>query len=88
MAHITVRYWASAKAAAGTAEDWVEVDGPIALSDLLGRVTALHPGTRLPEVLKVCSTLLGDRPVGTADPDTVLVGPGESVEFLPPYAGG
>lgn len=88
MAHITVRYWASAKAAAGTAEDSVEVDGPIALSDLLDRVTALHPGTRLPEVLKVCSTLLGDRPVGTADPDTVLVGPGESVEFLPPYAGG
>ena len=49
---------------------------------------ALHPGTRLPEVLQICSTLVGDRPVNAEDPGALLVEPGSSVEFLPPFAGG
>ena len=32
--------------------------------------------------------LVGDRPVATEDPETVVVEPGQSVEFLPPFAGG
>jgi sulfur-carrier protein len=39
-------------------------------------------------VLGVCAALVDDRPVGTADPATVLVHPGATVEFLPPFAGG
>mgnify|MGYP000978149611 FL=1 len=39
-------------------------------------------------MLQVCSTLVGDRPVSTDDPGDVLVQPGSSVEFLPPFAGG
>jgi molybdopterin converting factor small subunit len=85
---ITVRYWASARAVAGVASDALPVDGAVTLADLRERAVALHPGTRLEAVLGVCSVLVGDRPVATQDPATVLVGPGETVEFLPPFAGG
>ncbi|MBJ7528672.1 MULTISPECIES: MoaD/ThiS family protein [Nocardioides] len=85
---IHVRYWAGAKAAAGVGGDRIDVSGPISLAEVVRRATALHPGTNLPAVLAVCSTLVGEQPVGSRDPDTVLVEPGGSVEFLPPFAGG
>ena len=85
---IRVRYWAAAKAAAGTDSDDVPVAGAITLQELRSSAAALHPGTNLAEVLAVCSTLVGDRPVGTADPATYVVEPGSDVEFLPPFAGG
>ena len=87
-ATVTVRYWASARAAAGVASDDLDVSGPVTLADLRERAVALHPGTRLEAVLGVCSVLIGDRPVGTQDPEAVEVRPGETVEFLPPFAGG
>ena len=85
---IQVHYWASARAAAGVSADEIEVDGPIALDEVVRRAAALHPGTRLSEVLAVCSALVGDRPVSSADPGQVVVEPGATVEFLPPFAGG
>jgi molybdopterin synthase sulfur carrier subunit len=85
---IRVRYWAAAKSAAGTDSDDVTVTGPITLAELRAAAVALHPGTRLAEMLAACSTLVGDQPVGTADPATYVVEPGASVEFLPPFAGG
>ena len=85
---IRVRYWAAAKAAAGTDSDDVPVNGPVTLTDLRAAAVALHPGTRLAEVLAACSTLVGEQPVGRADPASYLVQPGASVEFLPPFAGG
>jgi sulfur-carrier protein len=85
---IRLRYWAAAKAAAGTDADDVAVTAALTLAELRGAAAALHPGTRLAEVLAACSTLVGDQPVGTADPTTVVVEPGSTVEFLPPFAGG
>jgi len=85
---ITVRYWASARAEAGVSSDALPVTGPLTLADVVRRAVALHPGTRLPNVLEACSVLVGDRPVGAREPDGVLVQPGQSVEFLPPFAGG
>jgi sulfur-carrier protein len=85
---IRVHYWAAAKAAAGVAGDDLPVDGAISLSEVLRRSVALHPGTRLADVLRTCSALLGDRPVSAEDPDEVLVPVGATVEFLPPFAGG
>jgi molybdopterin synthase sulfur carrier subunit len=85
---ITVRYWAAAKTAAGTAADTLAVAAPISLDEVVRRALDLHPGSNLDSVLKVCSTLIGDRPVGSEDPGSVLVQPGDSVEFLPPFAGG
>jgi molybdopterin converting factor small subunit len=85
---VTVRYWASARAAAGVASDAIAVDGPVSLADLRDHAVALHPGTRLEAVLGACSVLVGDRPVGSLDPADVVVEPGQTVEFLPPFAGG
>jgi sulfur-carrier protein len=85
---IRARYWAAAKAAAGTDFDDVPVEGAITLAELRAAAAALHPGTRLAEVLAACSTLVGEQPVGTADPATYVIAPGSSVEFLPPFAGG
>ena len=85
---VTLRYWASARAAAGVAEDAVPVTGPLTLADARKRAVALHPGTNLAAVLGVCSVLVGDRPVGSRDAATVQLAPGDTVEFLPPFAGG
>lgn len=85
---ITVRYWAGARAAAGTAQDSLEAPGPLTLAEVVAGVLALHPGTRLGDVLAVCSTLVEDRPAASEDPAEVLVRPGETVQFLPPFAGG
>ena len=85
---ITVRYWASARAAAGVASDDVPVDGSVTLTELRERAVALHPGTNLEAVLGVCSVLVGDRPVGSQEPANVQLEPGDTVEFLPPFAGG
>jgi molybdopterin synthase sulfur carrier subunit len=84
---VTVRYWASARAAAGVSADELPVSGATTLAAVLDSVRTLHPG-RLHDVLQVCSFLVGDRPVGTTEPADVLVEPGQTVELLPPFAGG
>jgi len=85
---ITVRYWAGAKHAAGTDRDLLETETSLTLSEIVARVTEIHAGDRLPQVLRACSALIGEQPVGKADPDHVRVEPGQTVEFLPPFAGG
>jgi molybdopterin synthase sulfur carrier subunit len=84
---VSVRFWAAARAAAGTSEVAVETSVPLTLAELVERVTAGRP-ERLGAVLAGCSVLLGDQPVSTRDPADVLVAPGQTVEFLPPFAGG
>jgi len=86
---VTLRYWASARAAAGTDSDALEVTGPVSLAELVERARAAHAdSSRFSEVLSCCSVMVGDRPVTTGDPATVIVAPGATVEFLPPFAGG
>lgn len=85
---IAVHYWAAAKSAAGVAGDDLPVEGPLSLTEVIRRAVALHPGSRLADVLEVCSVLVGERPVSAEDPDDVMVPPGATVEFLPPFAGG
>lgn len=90
---VTVRYWAAAKAAAGVDADTVAAtsagDGPLTLAQVTARALAAHPGNRkLVDVLGCCSVLLDDRPVGDRDPESVVVAPGTTVQFLPPFAGG
>ena len=86
---ITLRYWAAARAATGVAEEQIPVDGPVTLAALVAGVLARYAGSaRLEPLLASCSVLVGDRPVGSSDPAAVLVEPGQSVEFLPPFAGG
>ena len=85
---VTVRYWAGARAAAGIAEDTFDVEAEVSLSDLVGLVLERHPDDRMARTVAVCSVLVGDRPVRSQDPDTVVVAPGSVVELLPPFAGG
>lgn len=87
---VRVRYWAAARAAAGVSEDVLPVPGELTLADVRERALACHAGTadRLASVLAVCSALVDDRPVGRAAAAEVVVRPGQTVEFLPPFAGG
>jgi plastocyanin len=64
------------------------VTGPLSLAQVMAKALALHPGTRLGDVLAVCSTLVEDRPAASEDPAEVTVEPGQQVQFLPPFAGG
>lgn len=87
--HITLRYWAGARAAAGVESDVIDAEAPVSVAALRERALALHPeSAALPRVLATCSVLIDDRPLGLADATQVLVPGGSTVEFLPPFAGG
>jgi molybdopterin synthase sulfur carrier subunit len=85
---ITVRYWAAARAAAGTAEDVLDVAGPLTLAEVRREAIARHPDAGFAAVLDACSVLVGEHPAGTRAPEDVVVAVGLTVEFLPPFAGG
>ena len=83
---VTVHYWAAARAAAGIAEEHVPAG---TLADLLAEISARHAGRdRFDDVIATCSILVGDTPVGAREPATISLHAGDTVEFLPPFAGG
>lgn len=87
--HVRLRYWASARAAAGVDEDVLDVTGPVTLEVVKDRARQLHAGSaKFATVLDTCSVLVGDRPVSSGDPASIPIRAGETVEFLPPFAGG
>jgi len=62
---------------------------PGTLADLVTEILARHADRpRLKDVVSVCSVLVGDRPVSTSDPAAVELNDGDTVELLPPFAGG
>ncbi|MFE6775981.1 MoaD/ThiS family protein [Streptomyces sp. NPDC057702] len=81
-----MRYWAAAKAAAGTSEE------PYAARTLAEALDAARDRHRArPEFARVllrCSFLIDGDPVGTRDHGTVHLVDGGTVEVLPPFAGG
>jgi molybdopterin converting factor small subunit len=86
METVTVRYWAAARAAAGTAEEQLRGS---TLAEVLAAARAARPSSeRFGAVLAVCSFLVGDMPVGRRNPADVPIAPGDVVEVLPPFAGG
>lgn len=78
---LTVRYWAGARAAAGTAEEQV-VPGPLAA--VLDTIVEHRPGLR--QTLASCSFLLDGVRVrrDAAEP----LSAGAVLDVLPPFAGG
>ncbi len=80
----TLRYWAAARAASGTAEEQVEA---ATLHDALAGAVARH-GSGLEKVLGVCSYVVDGDPVGGREHASVALGPGALVDVLPPFAGG
>ena len=86
---VLVRYWAAARAAAGVDHDTIEVGDGTTLAAVLDEVRRLRADRpKLPEVIGVCSILVGDRPVGATAPHDVPLRAGDTVELLPPFAGG
>ncbi|SDP22713.1 MoaD/ThiS family protein [Actinacidiphila guanduensis] len=82
----TIRYWAAAKAAAGTAEEPYRA---ATLADALAAARERH--ARQPEFARVllrCSFLVDGTPVGARDHAAVPLPEGGTVEVLPPFAGG
>jgi molybdopterin synthase sulfur carrier subunit len=83
---VTVRYWAAVRSAAGVAEEQVEAR---TLADLQHEILRRHADRdRFADVLSICSTLIGSVPVGAREPSDVTLTPGDTVELLPPFAGG
>jgi molybdopterin converting factor small subunit len=83
---VKVRYWAAARSAAGVAED--ELSGST-VAEVLEAARGLHAdSSRFASVLSVCSILVGDSPVGSRDQRDVAVADGDTIEVLPPFAGG
>jgi len=82
---VTVRYWAAAKAAAGVAEEQVDVTG--SLADLLDAVRAVHDEA-LGRVLGRCSYLVDEVSPGRTPHAEIALVDGAVVDVLPPFAGG
>jgi molybdopterin converting factor small subunit len=86
MAVGTMRYWAAAKDAAGTAEEPYDAR---TLADALAAARGRHAGDpAFDRVVKVSSFVVDGVPVGRRDPEDVPLTDGGTVEVLPPFAGG
>lgn len=84
MAKGTMRYWAAAKAAAGTHEE------PYDAATLADAVSAAGDGRgdEFARVVGRSSFLVDGNPVGTRPHASVALPEGGVVEVLPPFAGG
>lgn len=85
MAECTVRYWAAAKDAAGTAEEKVEAN---TLQEALDTVRGLREDDRFQRILGISSFLVDEKPVGSRSHGGVVLTEGSVIEVLPPFAGG
>ena len=80
MASVTVRYWAGARAAAGTHEETYEGD---TLGAVLDAAVSAH-GAELARVFTVATFLLD----GSRSGRDAALADGVTIEVLPPFAGG
>jgi molybdopterin converting factor small subunit len=80
----TVRYFAGAKAAAGTAAETVTLPAGTTIADLVAAVAADH-GEALARVLAACSLLLDGLAVHERSAE---LPDGATLDVLPPFAGG
>ncbi|MGP3968439.1 MoaD/ThiS family protein [Streptomyces sp. 6N223] len=86
MATGTIRYWAAAKAAAGTAQEAFEA---ATLAGALAAARARHADRPdFERVLARCSFLIDGSQVGARPHEAVGLTDGATIEVLPPFAGG
>jgi molybdopterin converting factor small subunit len=81
---VLVRYFAAARAAAGSDEESVTVDSPATVAAVIDAITVRH-GEALARVLTRCSYLLGATAVHEL---STPVSVGDQLDVLPPFAGG
>lgn len=90
--HVTVRFYAAAADAAGTKEITLEIDtNPMRLDDLLDALPRALPetaGDGAPSLSGVCgySSFLVN--AVQAKPGKAVLTPGDTLDILPPFAGG
>jgi molybdopterin synthase sulfur carrier subunit len=84
MVTIVVRYFASARAAAGVDEEKVTLPDGAHVADAVARLRELHP-EKLPQLLEAVSYLLDG--VAVRDLTKPLTDAAE-LDVLPPFAGG
>lgn len=84
MAKGTMRYWAAAKAAAGTHEEPYEAG---TLAEAVAAAKARR-GEEFARVVRRSSFLIDGDPVGSRPHESVPLPEGGVVEVLPPFAGG
>lgn len=80
---VTVRYFAAARAAAGAESESVILRPGTTVAELVERLAV--PGTRLATVLNRCSYLCDG--IAVRD-ETKALRSGDTVDVLPPFAGG
>ncbi len=83
MAVVTIRYWASVRAAAGVERDVLEASS---VRGVLAAARSLHPEPEFSRVLGLCSIMHDGRRIEPTD-ERPLDGYVE-LEALPPFAGG
>jgi sulfur-carrier protein len=83
---VTVRYWGSARAAAGCVEERVGAETVAAALDEVRSRHAADPS--FAKILDVASFLLGEQPVTSRVLAGVEVHDGDTLDVLPPFAGG
>ena len=81
---LTVRYFAAARAAAGTEQETVELPAGATVADLVATVQARHD-PEFAQVLLRCSYLLDEVAVRDTSQE---VADGAALDVLPPFAGG
>ncbi|GAA4242544.1 MoaD/ThiS family protein [Actinomadura meridiana] len=86
MAKGTMRYWAAAKAAAGTHEE--PYDAGTLAEAVAAAVAKEGRGDDFRRVVGRSSFLVDGRPVGSRPRESVTLPDGGVVEVLPPFAGG
>jgi molybdopterin converting factor small subunit len=86
MAIVTLRYWAAAREAAGTAEETITAE---TLAEALAAASArAGQDTRFLAVLARSSFLIDGAPVGIRAKHAVILDDAAVIEVLPPFAGG
>nr|WP_208406000.1 MoaD/ThiS family protein [Amycolatopsis granulosa] len=81
---VVVRYFASARAAAGVEEEVLELPAGASVAEAVVALRDLHPET-LPRILRAASFLVDG--VAVRDPARPLP-EGAQLDVLPPFAGG
>ncbi|TVT55660.1 MoaD/ThiS family protein [Amycolatopsis rhizosphaerae] len=81
---VLVRYFASARAAAGIDQESLELPSGATVADALGAVRARHP-EGIPRILDAASFLVDG--IAVRDPSRPLPDEAE-LDVLPPFAGG
>jgi sulfur-carrier protein len=83
---VTLRYWASLRAAAGKTDEVVDAVTLAGALETARRRNAAQP--RFAAVLDMCSVIVDGSPTGRRDRAAITLEDGSVVELLPPFAGG